>query len=564
MLFSLFALGALAFFDLATTSVAGHARFHHVQPRHRRISTFREDQRASSRRSIIDGRDTSSVQVTMGDLQLLQQESTAFAGWMNSWFDSAQTVGPEIAASQLRQQLTAYQGWINAWLDSAMNSSAAPSIPSPVPVTSQHGASVSLALPTTLVTPIAAKTSSVAAPLSTSTTKESHAASSSAANPSSSTTSVSAGQFFQKPESHFSTTSTSTTSSSTSIVIQEPTGVPVVNTPAAPSLKPTTTAADPAPSAQSSSGGYSFNADSSSNLAVYYGQTEATAQISLADMCGDEHVDIVILAFLTNFFGPAGYPSINLGSACGGQTNKMNAMGATGLQSCPTLAADIKTCQSMGKKVLLSLGGALATTAFSGGDDQASKFATTLWDLFGAGTGVDAGLRPFGDVKLDGFDVDNEDHSTAHYNTFVSALRKTMDTDSSRKYYISAAPQCPRPDASIPLEAMQTMDFVFVQFYNNGDCNIGQPGFEASFKAWSQDLSAKGKGPKLYIGAPGCTACAGSGYVSPGQVDSVMSAAKSAGVSNFGGVMLWDGPMAKVNLDGGKDYLSVVKGAMGS
>ena len=137
-----------------------------------------------------------------------------------------------------------------------------------------------------------------------------------------------------------------------------------------------------------------------------------------------------------------------------------------------------------------------------------------------------------------------------------------MDSDSSRKYYISAAPQCPRPDASIPLDAMQSMDFVFVQFYNNGDCNIGQPGFEASFKAWSQDLGAKGKGPKLYIGAPGCTACAGSGYVSPGQVGSVMSAAKSAGVSNFGGVMLWDGPMAKVNMEGGKDYLSVVKGAM--
>ena len=175
MLFPLFALGALAFFDLATTSVAGHARFHHVQPRHPRISTLREEQRASSRRSIIDGRDTSPVQVTMGDLQLLQQESAAFAGWMNSWFDSAQTVGPEVAASQLRQELTAYQGWMNAWLDTAMNSSTAPSIPSPVPVTSRHGASVSvsLALPTTIVTPIATTTSSIAAPLTSSSIKES-------------------------------------------------------------------------------------------------------------------------------------------------------------------------------------------------------------------------------------------------------------------------------------------------------------------------------------------------------------------------------------------------------
>lgn len=215
------------------------------------------------------------------------------------------------------------------------------------------------------------------------------------------------------------------------------------------------------------------------------------------------------------------------------------------------------------KKVLLSLGGAIATTAFSS-DDQATQFATTLWDLFGAGTGLDADLRPFGDVQIDGFDVDNEDHSTAYYSTFVSALRKNLDSDPSKKYYISAAPQCLRPDASIPLDAMQSMDFVFVQFYNNGDCNIGQPGFEVSLKAWSQDLSAKGKGPKLYVGAPGCSQCAGSGYVQPGELNGVLQAALGAGVGNLGGVMLWDGSEALVNTEGGNDYLTTVKGALAS
>lgn len=158
--------------------------------------------------------------------------------------------------------------------------------------------------------------------------------------------------------------------------------------------------------------------------------------------------------------------------------------------------------------------------------------------------------------------TDNEDHSTAYYSDFVSALRKTMNADSSKKYYISAAPQCPRPDESIPLDAMQTMDFVFVQFYNNGPCNIGQPGFMDSLKAWSGDLSAKGTGPKLYMGAPGCAECAGSGYSDPAAISSAIESAKSAGVSNFGGVMLWDGPMAKQNAAGGKDYLEVVKSAL--
>ncbi len=279
-------------------------------------------------------------------------------------------------------------------------------------------------------------------------------------------------------------------------------------------------------------------------------------------MCQDPSVDIVILAFLTTFFGPNNYPSLNFGAACGGPSTEMTAAGATGLLSCPTMEADIKTCQSLGKKVLLSLGGAEATTAFSS-DDQASGFATKLWDLFGGGNGENADMRPFGSAVLDGFDVDNEDHSTAFYSTFVSSLRSTMNADSSKTYYISAAPQCPRPDASIPLDAMQQMDFVFVQFYNNGDCNIGQPGFEASLKAWSQDLSARGSGPKLYIGAPGCAACAGSGYLGTEQMGGVLERAKAASLSNFGGVMLWDGPEGKANVQGGQDFLSAVKTALG-
>ena len=82
----------------------------------------------------------------------------------------------------------------------------------------------------------------------------------------------------------------------------------------------------------------------------------------------------------------------------------MQAKGATGMLACGQLAKDIATCQSKSKKVLLSLGGATAQTAFTD-DNQAATFASTLWDLFGAGTGLDAGLRPFGTTMIDGFDV---------------------------------------------------------------------------------------------------------------------------------------------------------------
>ena len=110
---------------------------------------------------------------------------------------------------------------------------------------------------------------------------------------------------------------------------------------------------------------------------------------------------------------------------------------------------------------------------------------------------------------------------------------------------------------------MKQMDFVWVQFYNNGNCNVGQGGFVNSFKTWSSQLAG---GPMLYIGAPACggTACAGSGYVPPAQIGSVIKSAMSSGATNMGGVMLWDGAEGYVNKDGGsQNYMAVVKSALG-
>ncbi len=318
-----------------------------------------------------------------------------------------------------------------------------------------------------------------------------------------------------------------------------------------------------------SSSSSSFDASSSKNIAVYYGQSPATENVTLDEVCQDKNVDIVILAFLKKYIGPGGYPTVNFGGACGNIASAAaNASNAKGLLSCPELANNITTCQSLGKKVLLSLGGANGTTELTS-NAQATAFAWTIWNLFGGGEKM-SDLRPFGAIKVDGFDIDNENNRTEHYNTLVSAIRKTYGDDKSKQYYISAAPQCPRPDASIPLPAMRTMDFVFVQFYNNevAGCNIGQPGFIDSFTAWSKDLSGNstilGRGPKLYVGAPACPGinCAGKGYVDGATMGTAIKSAQAAGVSNFGGVMLWDAAEAKMNVGNGSDYLQVVKSAL--
>lgn len=93
---------------------------------------------------------------------------------------------------------------------------------------------------------------------------------------------------------------------------------------------------------------------------------------------------------------------------------------------------------------------------------------------------------------------------------------------------------------------MQAADFVWVQFYDNGDCNLDQPGFAASFAAWSADLAAAGGGPRLYIGAPAWSG-GGTGYLSQSQMAAVIRGAVAQRRGNFGGSMLWDGAEAQVN-----------------
>ena len=111
---------------------------------------------------------------------------------------------------------------------------------------------------------------------------------------------------------------------------------------------------------------------------------------------------------------------------------------------------------------------------------------------------------------------------------------------------------------------MQEMDFVWVQFYNNGDCNVGASGFMASLTSWSGDLSAKGAGPQLYVGGPACETCGPHGFLEPTAVAPAIQAVHSAGLKNFGGMMLWDGSEGRLNTNGtgGKTYLQVVKAAL--
>jgi len=136
----------------------------------------------------------------------------------------------------------------------------------------------------------------------------------------------------------------------------------------------------------------------------------------------------------------------------------------TTLLHCAQMGEDIKTCQAAGKKILLSLGGAAGSYGFTS-DSQAETFADTLWNLFGGGT---SSTRPFDDAIIDGFDLDIEGGASTGYAAFVNRMRQHYASDTSKSYYISAAPQCPLPDAYLnTVLTTAHVDFIFVQFYNN-------------------------------------------------------------------------------------------------
>ncbi|PFH49205.1 glycoside hydrolase family 18 protein [Amanita thiersii Skay4041] len=276
-----------------------------------------------------------------------------------------------------------------------------------------------------------------------------------------------------------------------------------------------------------------FSIDRSDNLAVYWGQDSAGQQQRLSFYCEDDTVDIIPLAFLYVFFDKGGYPVMDFSNICSNFGG--NSFSGTNLADCSFLAEDIQTCQKKGKVVLLSLGGATAKVGF-GDDSQAEGFAELIWNTFLGGKND---IRPFGSAILDGIDLDIESGNGAHYAAFVQRIRSLAQNDDKR-YYISAAPQCPFPDQYIGSALNSAhFDLIFVQFYNNY-CETSQPS-KFNFDTWDQwaRRGSPNSNVKIFLGAPGAPGAAGNGYVDIETLSAMVSDAQSR-YRSFGGVMLWD------------------------
>jgi chitinase len=225
---------------------------------------------------------------------------------------------------------------------------------------------------------------------------------------------------------------------------------------------------------------------------------------------------------------------------------------------------DIVTCQGRGKTILLSIGGANYSEGGFASETDAIAAANLIWETFGPRNPSSSTPRPFGDSKVDGFDLDFE-AIVRNAVPFANRLRELMAADSSKQYFLTAAPQCPYPDAynDEMLNGAVSFDAVFVQFYNNF-CGLNsfrpgadeQPYFNlAAWHDWAKNVSAN-PNARVLVGAPANRGAAGSGYVPAETLAQIIDYSRR--FDSFGGVMLWDASQGYAN--GG--FISSVKDAL--
>ncbi|KAE8328946.1 glycoside hydrolase superfamily [Aspergillus sergii] len=316
------------------------------------------------------------------------------------------------------------------------------------------------------------------------------------------------------------------------------------------------------------------------------------------DLSSTSNVVVIVLAFLMTINGPGGAPEIDFSNA----NDNCTTFDGTNLLKCPQIGADINTCQKKGKTIILSIGGATYSEGGFQSESAAKAGADLLWKTFGPPTTQGPFLnatahngtsryhngrfnrlnrvnstdihavransttvrRPFGDATIDGFDFDFE-APVKNMAPFANRLRELSDADKSKQYFLTAAPQCPYPDAADKdiLNGPVSIDAVFVQFYNNW-CGVNsfsagqQKQSSFNFEQWDNwaKTVSQNKKAKVLLGVPANTSAASTGYIPASELEPVIAYSKS--FESFGGVMMWDVSQAY----GNKGFLDGVKGAL--
>ncbi|KAK6526270.1 Chitinase 1 [Orbilia ellipsospora] len=259
--------------------------------------------------------------------------------------------------------------------------------------------------------------------------------------------------------------------------------------------------------------------------------------------------------------------------------------GSSGNQvSCPELADDIKYCREEGKKILISLGGENAGYELRS-PAEATAAADQIWNTYLGGGQSGVWNRPFGEVEVDGIDLDLEQPAGVkglYWPIFIDELRSYYMSKPGRNgksdYLITSSPQCPFPDVIISpaLENKRSwFDILFIQFYNNYCTPTNGDGF--NFNEWAEWARSSSLNPevKLFLGSVASPEAASSGgYVPLSELLEVSSStledcekarvfwqgahAHNSTYNPFGGISIWDASWTS------SEYTEAVKSGLAS
>lgn len=150
------------------------------------------------------------------------------------------------------------------------------------------------------------------------------------------------------------------------------------------------------------------------------------------------------------------------------------------------------------------------------------------------------------------------------FQTLFAIYKKAVPT--SKTFYISAAPMCAVKDPNMgDMILGAKFDMIFIQFYNNPVCAArtwvtANPKYATtrreidstfSYDKWVTAITASGSkssAAKLFIGLPGSSSAAGSGYIKATEMKPLIQSYWCH--KNFGGIMIWEAMYAEKNTEG--------------
>ncbi|KAF7813002.1 hevamine-A-like [Senna tora] len=203
------------------------------------------------------------------------------------------------------------------------------------------------------------------------------------------------------------------------------------------------------------------------------------------------------------------------------------------------LAPRITTCQGLGVKVFLSLGGdddSLTYSLSSAAD--AKQVVGDLYYNFLAGHSC-SGVNLLGNVVLDGIDLHIEaggDDRTLYWDELHYYSQYN-------RFYLAASPRCHIPDSYMD-KAIKTglFDYLFVKFYDDERCMYDSSAANTTtnlFRSWDEWTTSFNV-TKVYLGLPAAPEAAVSGGYIPMDVLNEQVIPYVSKASKYGGVTLWN------------------------